>query len=213
MAATTRQPRKRSTKPYVEIAEVIAANAQAANDQLQRMTPPTPSDEDTMQAIADENTIEAQQQLDQLLQQQYEEATASQPALPTHTPEASVPIAAPEPTAAEIIKLHPTRVGKPGDLEFSESEAELLIGALRADAENLEAKKLGAYVALRWALPADVSVEELTTIAEAIRPVTNVGGRALDDMPHKEWIKHIRVLGGLLAKLRLYGAEGLTMAF
>jgi hypothetical protein len=153
---------------------------------------------ESLQATVDAITEQAQQQLDQLINQQYQEATSPE---------------APAEVSNEIITLYPTRVGKAGDVYFTDSEAEMLAKALESEIGNTETRKLAPYVRKTWALPNNLTGGEAALIANVLLPVTAVGGRLMDELPSKEWIKTVRTMAGLMAKLRLYGVEGLGLSF
>ena len=153
---------------------------------------------DSIQATVDAITEQAQEQLDQLIEQQYEQAT---------NPEA------PAEATSEIITLYPARVGRSGDVYFTESESEMLAKALESEIGNIETHKLAPYVRKTWALPNDLTAGEAALISTVLLPTSHVGGRLLEELPSKDWIKAVRTMSGLMAKLRLYGVEGLGLSF
>jgi hypothetical protein len=153
---------------------------------------------DSIQTTVDAITEQAQEQLEQLIEQQYEQAT---------NPEA------PAEATSEIIALYPTRVGRSGDVYFTEAEADMLAKALESEIGNIETRKLAPYVRKTWALPNDLRGGEAALISNVLLPTSHVGGRLFDELPSKDWIKAVKTMAGLMAKLRLYGVEGLGLSF
>jgi len=162
----------------------------------------------SIQATVDTITEQAQEQLDQLTKQQYDQV---------------INLEVPAEVTDKIITLYPTRVGRAGDVTFTEGEASMLAKALESELGGQyidqttryasELCKLAPYVRKTWALPSNLTDVEAALISNVLRPTSHVGGSLLNELPSKDWIKTVRTMSGLMAKLRLYGVEGLAISF